>query len=128
MARTRKIRKVLAAQDKDRLTTRLERHLARQDNGCIEWAGARNNDGYAKLNFHHDGAHVQLYAHRVFWVLANKREIPSNMVLDHTCQNRACCNPAHLELVTQQTNVRRIHERREEPTVDVPGTAWMSKE
>lgn len=112
MARTRKIHKILVKQDQTKLAARLERNLAKQDNGCIEYQGARNNSGYAKMNFHHDGEHVQVYAHRVFWVLANKREIPSHLVLDHKCNNRACCNPAHLQLVTQQTNVRAIYARK----------------
>jgi hypothetical protein len=30
------------------------------------------------------------------------------MVLDHLCCNKACCNPAHLEAVSQSENVRRI--------------------
>lgn len=27
--------------------------------------------------------------------------------LDHLCKNRACCNPLHLELVSQKTNILR---------------------
>jgi hypothetical protein len=33
--------------------------------------------------------------------------IPENMVLDHLCRNRCCCNPAHLEPVTQKVNTHR---------------------
>lgn len=115
---TRKIHAVLTAQDKERLAARLERNILRinggENGGCIEWAGAKNNDGYGKMNFYHDGQHVQVYAHRVFWVLANRKEIPSHLVLDHICCNRACVNPAHLRLVAQKTNVRAIHQRNKE--------------
>ena len=31
---------------------------------------------------------------------------------DHLCRNRACCNPAHIELVTRQTNIKRVYRRR----------------
>lgn len=34
-------------------------------------------------------------------------EIPEGYVLDHRCRVRACCNPAHLELVTVRVNTLR---------------------
>ena len=108
---TKRIVPILASQPLERLTSRLERKIIRDDGGCIFFRGAINNSGYAKLNFRHDGRHVQLYAHRLFWVLANGREIPSNRVLDHTCQNRNCVNPAHLQLVAPETNARLVHTR-----------------
>lgn len=103
----RPIKPVIERQDKQRLTLRLSRLIKRESSGCIIFEGTRNRDGYAKLNFRHEGAHVQLYAHRVFWTLANGREIPSNRVLDHVCRNRACVNPAHLQLVSVKTNALR---------------------
>lgn len=33
--------------------------------------------------------------------------IPDGLVLDHLCRNKACCNPAHLDAVTQRENVLR---------------------
>lgn len=46
--------------------------------------------------------------HRIAWVLAGNRlnDWPREH-LDHLCRNRACCNPAHLELVTARENIRR---------------------
>lgn len=35
------------------------------------------------------------------------RPIPAGMHLDHTCRNRGCVNPAHLEPVTQRENTLR---------------------
>lgn len=91
---------------------RLNARLRPMPCGCIEYAGAVNNSGYVKLNFRLDGQHIQVYAHRLFWVLHNGREIPSNMTVDHKCQNSKCVNPEHLQLVTQTTNSRLVHLRK----------------
>ncbi|MDE2107348.1 MAG: HNH endonuclease [Patescibacteria group bacterium] len=53
-------------------------------------------------------------AHVVSWELANKRQVPSGLQLDHKCRNRFCINPSHLEPVTPGENQRRgdHHNRR----------------
>ena len=35
------------------------------------------------------------------------RLIPRHLVVDHLCFNPPCVNPAHLDVVTQRTNLRR---------------------
>ena len=34
-------------------------------------------------------------------------EIPDGLSIDHLCRNRRCCNPAHLEAVTNRENLLR---------------------
>ena len=46
------------------------------------------------------------YAHRVIYE-AEVGPIPEGMELDHTCNVRACVNPAHGEPVTPAENRRR---------------------
>jgi len=44
--------------------------------------------------------------HRAAYELAHG-SIPAGLHLDHRCRNRLCCNPDHLEAVTQAENNRR---------------------
>lgn len=46
------------------------------------------------------------YAHRLTYELL-VGPIPEGLHIDHRCRRKACCNPAHLEPVTNAENVRR---------------------
>ena len=37
------------------------------------------------------------------------KALAEGLVIDHLCQNKSCCNPAHLEPVTSGENTRRYH-------------------
>lgn len=59
---------------------------------CWPWLGSTRHRSYQ--------------AHRLAYTLANG-PIPDGLTLDHLCRNRACCNPSHLEPVTNYTNIMR---------------------
>lgn len=71
--------------------------------GCWEWTGRRTATGYG-AGIYRDGRVIM--PHRAAWELFNG-PAPEGLELDHLCKVRHCCNPAHLEAVTRQVNVRR---------------------
>lgn len=50
------------------------------------------------------------YAHRVMYSAVHG-EIPSGLLVRHTCDNRACINPSHLVTGTHDQNMRDMVER-----------------
>lgn len=69
---------------------------------CWEWTAFKNHDGYGQFRI--DGR--MKGSHRVAWEFLVGPISEGNQI-DHRCRNRACCNPDHLEEVTQHENVLR---------------------
>ena len=88
------------------LLHRLLTRLVEDDAGCWLYQGAITPHGYGTISTGGRGATRQIVAHRVAWTLL-VGEIEPNMVLDHLCGVRRCCNPEHLEPVSSATNSRR---------------------
>lgn len=87
---------------------------------CWLWTGAIDPDGYGKFGYRDaSGRVIGRGAHRIAHELAIG-PIPAGLEVDHVwargCTNRHCVNPAHLEAVTQRTNVQRsARSRRKGP-------------
>lgn len=76
---------------------------------CWHYARAIHCTGYGMFYYTTDDGkeHCDL-AHRVMW-FSEGREIPDGYELDHLCRVRRCINPAHLEAVTHQENMKRSY-------------------
>ena len=91
----------------DRLWPRIQVGSAEE---CWPWTGALNGSGYGVIS--RGGSRVRgdviknALAYRAAWELTNG-PVPEGLELDHLCRNKACCNPAHLEPVTHEENMRR---------------------
>lgn len=72
------------------------------DSGCWDFTGVTTGDGYGRLHL----GNGMVVAHRVAYELF-VGPIPAGQVLDHTCRNRRCVNPDHLDVVTQRENLLR---------------------
>lgn len=76
---------------------------ARTSNGCLEWIGAKNPDGYGLISV--DGRLRSV--HRYAWE-QERGAIPPKMQIDHRCFNVACVDINHLRLATHAENNRNL--------------------
>lgn len=83
----------------EKLYSRIEISL---ENKCWNYIGSVDKDGYGMFRLYDKTYRT----HRLSYLLF-KGEIPQNYVIDHICSNRKCCNPDHLEAVTNSENIKR---------------------
>lgn len=86
-----------------------------QPSPCYLWTGPTSGTGrgggYGRMSLSGQtvATHIVTYTHYYGYV-PNKKQI------DHLCNQRLCCNPAHLEMVTHTTNQRRRVSRAKQIT------------
>lgn len=73
--------------------------------GCWRWKGSISRQGYGSLTIKEDGKSRIVSAHRMAFRLHHGKW--PDQCIDHLCRNRSCCNPAHLEDVSNKENVLR---------------------
>lgn len=81
------------------------------NSGCLLWLGPYDRDGYGEVTRMRKFGERK--AHRFFWS-EKHGEIPSNMVVMHTCDTPPCVNIDHLCLGTAlQNNDDKVSKRRQ---------------
>ena len=73
---------------------------------CHIWQGPTSGEGrgggYGRMSLNGQTVAVHLVVYSHFYGY-----IPGKKQIDHLCNNRLCCNPQHLEMVTHKTNQKR---------------------
>lgn len=77
----------------------------RTDSECWPWAARLDRDGYGMFCFRGSNYHASKLA---YWFTNGRKPFLSVL---HTCDNAACCNPAHLYEGTQRQNINDKIER-----------------
>lgn len=89
---------------------------------CWEWTGKLWRTGYGLFSV--DG--VPKIASRLAWEIANG-PIPDGKFVLHSCDNRACCNPSHLRIGTQQDNVQDMLDRKRHRVLSGDEHPWRKR-
>jgi hypothetical protein len=88
--------------------TIFSRILFDKKTNCWIWTGNKNQTGYGRVRYL--GNKVLLHRLMYSWINhvgLSKVISKDNLIIDHICNNKACCNPDHLRLTTHKINVLR---------------------
>ncbi len=104
------MRSLTKLSEEERAARTLTRFMekVRVTDGCWEWLGHKDKEGYGQFSVgsRTDNSRRTVLAHKFHYELLNG-PIPSGFELDHTCRNRGCVRPDHLEVVTPKVNIQR---------------------
>jgi hypothetical protein len=106
----------------ERLWARVDKTPGQGPNGdCWEWRGYVHPVGYGQIGAGRADEGT-IHTNRAAWIVTNG-EIPNGLWVLHTCDNRLCCNPAHLWLGTPKENTQDMiaKGRRRDPSQVVRG-------
>lgn len=91
---------------------------------CWEWLGWRDGCGYGKMTANGK----RRGAHRIAFELEHGVSLDSETIIRHTCDNPACCNPAHLVAGTVADNVADRNARQRQAKGERNGRAKLTRE
>ncbi len=84
---------------------------------CYLWTGGLDKDGYGITRWEgRSGARVHRVVYELTYGPIPYGEDGKQLDLDHTCRERRCARPEHLEAVSRSTNVKRMWAYRAKGT------------
>lgn len=92
-----------------RLPARWRHKIRRDRSGCWLWCGAVGTRGYGQVRHERRTQSVHRVVYREL-----VGEIPEGFEIDHTCTQKLCVHPRHLEAITPEEHHRRTRERANE--------------
>jgi CDGSH-type Zn-finger protein len=93
-------------------TERIINRIEKSPNGCWVWKGKITPNGYGQMKT--DGKTE--YVHRIMYE-ENVSPITDGLCICHKCDNKPCCNPAHLFIGTQKENIADMIRKGRRPTL-----------
>ena len=93
-------------------------------NGCWVCTSHRpNKNGYVYIHVNGISYRLNRYVYQLY-----HGEIPSGLVVRHTCDNRKCMNPEHLILGTQRQNMQDMVNRHRQAVGELNGKVKLTEE
>lgn len=122
MAIATKLIPALSQSDKRRFFSKVSKIPT--DTGCLEWESGKISEGYGQFW----AAGRNFRSHRIAFILAIGID-PCELKVCHSCNNPACCNPAHLSIGTDKDNAddRNRAGRTAKPKGEKNGQAKLTE-
>lgn len=99
-----------------RVSFRFWQKTKRKANGCLEWQGVCDSEGYARTSVFHRDYRAARLAYYLFYSVD-----PDRKLVLHRCDNPKCVNPHHLFLGTQKDNIRDMDAKNRRTKVYLKG-------
>lgn len=94
--------------------------VKQDENGCLVWQGAKNNNGFAVLK----SAGRFFTVNRLILEKKLERELSDSEIAYQSCKNPSCINPEHLSPVEFEHKPKSISLRLTEPTLKRLKVFW----
>lgn len=95
----------MSALKRKSIANKLWLRTERKENGCLEWVGPVGSSGYGGVSVGAGVTRRVVGAHVAAWIDANG-PVPAGKHVLHACDNRRCCDPAHLFLGDHSDNMQ----------------------
>lgn len=95
----------------EQLRDKVKANVVQSPEGCWIWQKSFASHGYGNIA---TGGGRNETVHRVSYEVFNG-EIPKGLLVRHSCDNRKCCNPAHLSVGTHKDNLQDAVDRGHAP-------------